>query len=71
GFSERGKFRQDPALSIPPIPAVAPAETLASLPAGSHLERVTRVHVIRGLNQVTWAFRQARREAELALQAAG
>ncbi len=66
GFSQRGRFRQDPALNIAPIPAVAPAAALGKLPEGSHLDRVTRAHIKRGLNQVTWSFRQVEREASLA-----
>lgn len=69
GFSERGRFRQEAALNIPPIPSIAPAARLSSLDEGSHLDRVIRTHVTRGLNSVTWSFKEAAREARLALAA--
>lgn len=65
GFAENGKFRQDPALGLPPIPAVAPALQLAKHPDGSHLDMITRNHVRRGINMVVHAFREAAREASL------
>lgn len=67
GFSERGRFRHDPALPIPPIPEVAPALRFKDLPLGSHLERVTRVHVKRGLNRVAWTFSEVAREVSRTL----
>lgn len=69
GYSERGKFRQDPALNIAPIPAVAPAATLGQLAEGSHQDRVTRIHVARGVNLVAWELRNVQRECELLLSA--
>lgn len=67
GFSERGKFRQDYALNIPPIPSVAPVRLLADLSVGSHEDRVIRTHVTRGLNQVAWSLREAERECRQAM----
>lgn len=67
GFSERGKFRQDSALNIPPIPSVAPAKAFPDLPVGSHQDRVVRTHVTRGLNQVAWSLREAERECRQVL----
>jgi N-acetylated-alpha-linked acidic dipeptidase len=68
GFSGRGKFRQESALNVPPIPSVAPAARLPSLDEKSHLDRVTRTHVTRGVNAVAWSFKEAAREARAALE---
>jgi N-acetylated-alpha-linked acidic dipeptidase len=71
GFSERGKFRQDSALKVPPIPSVAPAQGLSVLTEGSHQDRVVRTHVVRGLNEVAFHLAEARRECEIALREIG
>lgn len=66
-LSEAGKFRQDPALAVPPLPALAPAAQLGAVEDDSHMAGVLRTHVTRGLNWAAWSFGQAAREAEAGL----
>jgi len=60
-FSRRGKFRHDPALEVPPLPDLAPADKLQELVKGTHRYNVLQTHLTRGQNRVTWALRQARK----------
>lgn len=60
-FTRRGKFRHDPAIQIPALPDIAPAQQLATLEVGSHRYHVTRNHLLRGQNRVVWAIDQARK----------
>jgi len=60
-YSQDGRFRQDPARSIPPLPDIAPATDLAKEPAGSDRYYVLRTHLTRGQNRVVWSLRQAER----------
>lgn len=61
GYSRDGRFRQDPARSIPALPDLAPAVDLGKEPEGSHRYHVLRVHLTRGQNRLVWALRQAER----------
>lgn len=61
GYSRDGRFRQDPARAIPPLPDLAPATELASVPAGSDRYHVLRTHLTRGQNRLVWTLRQAER----------
>jgi hypothetical protein len=47
---------------------VAPALRLAGVEADSHMANVICTHVTRGLNMVTFALREANREARAALE---
>jgi hypothetical protein len=69
GYSRDGRFRQDPARAIPPLPDLAPALELAGLAPGSDLAHVLRVHLTRGQNRLVWACRAARRAVERYLEA--
>jgi hypothetical protein len=60
-YSQDGRFRQDPARSIPPLPDIAPATDLADVEAGSDRYYVLRTHLTRGQNRVVWSLRQAER----------
>ena len=60
-YSRDGRFRQDPARAIPPLPDVAPAVELANEPIGSDRYHVLRTHLTRGQNRVVWSLRQAER----------
>ena len=53
-FTRHGRFRNEPAMRVPPLPDLAPALDLAD--ADHHLRRVTRTHLLRGVNRVAWAF---------------
>ena len=63
-YSRDGRFRQDPASQIAPLPDLQPATQLVSLEAGSDMANVITVHLTRGQNRLIWACRQARREIE-------
>ncbi len=56
-FTRHGRFRNEPALPIPPLPDLEPA--LALPDAQDHERRVIATHVRRGLNRVAWAFGEA------------
>lgn len=58
-YARLNMFRQDPALSIPPLPDLAPAASLATVAPDSHEAMVLITHLTRGLNRVRWALRQA------------
>ena len=63
-YAREDRFRQDPALNIPPLPDLAPAKMLASLEPDSHMAHVVATHLVRGRNRITWALREAVRLAE-------
>ncbi|MFQ5857530.1 MAG: M28 family peptidase [Anaerolineae bacterium] len=65
-FTRQGRFRNEPAVPIPPLPDVAPALDLAS--AEGHEKNVLRTHVERGLNRVVWAFERAAEAVRAASQ---
>ncbi|KNB72005.1 hypothetical protein ADS79_17300 [Brevibacillus reuszeri] len=60
-FTRRGKFWHDPAVDIPPLPDIAPANTLPQLEEGSHHYRVTLTHLMRGQNRLSWTLHHAKR----------
>ena len=53
-FTRHGRFRSEPAVRVPQLPDLAPALELAD--ADHHMRRVTRTHLVRGVNRVAWAF---------------
>jgi len=58
-YAREGRFRQDPATDLPPLPDLAPALTLPGLAPGSHRDHLTRLSLLRGQNRLVWALRQA------------
>jgi hypothetical protein len=62
--SRDGRFRQDPARQIPPLPDLQPATRLAELEPGSEMANVIGVHLTRGQNRLIWACRTCAREVE-------
>jgi N-acetylated-alpha-linked acidic dipeptidase len=60
-FTRDGRFRHDPAVPIPPLPDLAPAADLGRYPAGSHEARVIHTTLLRGMNRVIAAVREAGR----------
>ena len=58
-YSRDGRFRQDPARGIPPLPDLAPATELGQVSAGSDRYHVLRTHLTRGQNRLEWALRRA------------
>lgn len=63
-YTRNGRFRNEPAVSIPPLPDIAPAQELKD--AEGHHKQVLHTHVIRGLNRVAWAFESAAKIARAA-----
>ena len=64
-FTTGPAFFHDPAETIPPIPDLAPAVSLATAPAGQR--GFIRTHLTRGQNRLVAALRDARREVEGAI----
>ncbi len=60
-YSRDGRFRQDPAQSIPALPDLAPAVELGTVAAGSDRYHLLRNHLTRGQNRLVWSLRQAER----------
>lgn len=58
-YSRAGRFRQDPATQIPPLPDLQPATQLAGLEPGSDMANVIGIHLKRGQNRLIWACRNA------------
>jgi hypothetical protein len=56
-YARAGRFRQDPALTLPPVPALSIAEDLAGLP--DDLKGFARTDLLRGRNEVLAALRAA------------
>ncbi|MDI3340947.1 MAG: M28 family peptidase [Sphaerobacter sp.] len=61
GYSEEGRFRQDPARAIPPLPELAPATELGQVSPESDRAHMLRIHLTRGQNRLVWCLRQAGR----------
>jgi len=62
-FAQRGAFRQDAALDVPPIPDLAHAtRALAAAAPGSDTESVALVSLVRARNRAIWALHEATRE---------
>ena len=65
-FTRQGRFRNEPAVRVPQLPDLAPAMDLAG--ADHHMRRVTRTHLVRGVNRVAWAFESSANIARAALE---
>ncbi|HEY63139.1 MAG TPA: M28 family peptidase [Caldilineae bacterium] len=59
-YTRHGRFRTEPAVSIPPLPDLAPIMELGALDPDSDQARFTKAHLVRGQNRVIWAMREAR-----------
>ncbi len=64
-YTRQGRFRNEPAVRVPELPDLAPAMDLAD--ADHHMRRVTRTHLLRGVNRVAWAFETSANMARAAL----
>lgn len=58
-YAREGRFRQDPADNIPPLPDLALVERLAAAEPDSHEAHAAVVSLQRGLNRLAWALRRA------------
>ena len=65
-FTRHGRFRNEPAMRVPQLPDLAPALDLAQ--ADHHMRRVTRTHLLRGVNRVAWAFETSTNIVRAALE---
>ena len=65
-YTRKGRFRNEPAVRVPQLPDLAPALDLAE--ADHHMRRVTRTHLLRGVNRVAWAFETSAKIARAALE---
>ena len=64
-YTRHGRFRNEPAVPVPPLPDIAPAQDLPN--AEGHEKHVLRTHVQRGLNRVAYTFEQAAEMVEMKL----
>ncbi|MCC6792538.1 MAG: M28 family peptidase [Thermomicrobiales bacterium] len=58
-YAREGRFRQDPAENVAPLPDLAVARRLRRAAAGSHEHHAARISLQRGLNRLIWALRRA------------
>ena len=65
-YTRQGRFRTEPAVRVPELPDLAPALDIAA--ADHHLRRVTRTHLLRGVNRVAWAFETSANIVRAALE---
>ena len=63
-YTRQGRFRNEPATPIPPLPDIAPAQEIQG--AEGHRRNVLITHVRRGINRVAWAFESAAKVARAA-----
>jgi N-acetylated-alpha-linked acidic dipeptidase len=68
-FTRHGHFRNEPAVSIPALPDLAPAADLGKTDPDSDDARVLVTHLTRGRNRVVGAMRMARQMVQATLQA--
>ena len=62
-FAQRGTFRQEPAVDVPPIPDLAAAVAAYNeLPDDAHMAGVALTSLVRARNRTVWALREAARE---------
>lgn len=59
-FTRHGRFRNEPAVPVPPLPDIAPALELRT--ARGHAHHVLRTHVKRGVNRVAWTLSRAAKQ---------
>jgi len=64
-YARGGRFRQDPAVTLPPAPALSIAEDIAGLP--DDLKGFARTNLLRGRNEALAAIRQASGVVDAAL----
>ena len=65
-YTRQGRFRNEPAVRVPELPDLAAALDLEG--ADFHMRRVTRTHLLRGVNRVAWAFETSANIARAALE---
>ena len=68
-YTRKGRFRNEPAVRVPELPDLAPALDIAN--TDHHMRRVTRTHLVRGVNRVAWAFESSANIVRAALEKIG
>jgi N-acetylated-alpha-linked acidic dipeptidase len=58
-YARDGRFRQDPAENVAPLPDLALVGRLAKAAPGSHEHRAAQISLQRGLNRLIWGLRRA------------
>jgi N-acetylated-alpha-linked acidic dipeptidase len=66
-FSEMPPFHHDPALTVPPLPDLAPALTIPTVKDDVAKRNILRTHLTRGQNRLVWTLQLAREMVEAAL----
>jgi N-acetylated-alpha-linked acidic dipeptidase len=59
-YSRMPAFWHDPAVNVPPLPDLAPAQGAARASGNVAQEGMLRAHLTRGQNRLVWALEQAR-----------
>ena len=67
-YTRGDRFDHDPALPLPPYPALEPLRVLAAVPAGSDELKFAAVAACRALNRIRFAVEEAIAAAEAALR---
>ncbi|MGH2558973.1 MAG: M28 family peptidase [Thermomicrobiales bacterium] len=63
-YARQGRFWQDPAQNVSPLPDLALVSQLAAAEVGSHEDHAARISLQRGVNRLRWALRRARELVE-------
>jgi hypothetical protein len=58
-YAREGRFRQDPAENVQPLPDLAVVRKLAAAAPGSHQHFAAKTSLQRGLNRLVWGLRRA------------
>jgi len=66
-FSRMQGFYHDPALTVPPLPDLAPALNMPAVRNDIARRGILRAHLTRGQNRLTWTLQQAREVVEAAM----
>ena len=65
-FSQMPSFYHDPALTVPPLPDLAPALTMPSVADDVARRGILRAQLTRGQNRLAWTLDLAREAVEAA-----
>jgi hypothetical protein len=58
-YARDGRFRQDPAENVPPLPELSVVRVLAAADPGSHTHHAAQISLRRGQNRLVWSLRRA------------
>jgi len=65
-FSRMESFFHDPALTVPPLPDLAPALSMPAARNDANSRGILQAHLTRGQNRLVWALQNAREVVEAA-----